>query len=39
MTCFYTQNRPFLRQKQLFPMVLADVFQDIFMKTQINHVK
>ena len=36
---FHTQNRSSLRQKQLFSMVLADVFQDILIKTQISHVK
>ena len=39
MAHFYTQNRSFLRQKQLFPMVLADFFQDIFIKTQFSQVK
>ena len=36
---FHAQNRSSLRQKQLFSMVLAGAFQDIFIKTQISRVK
>ena len=38
MTHFRTQKSSFLRQKELLPMVLADFFHDIIMKTQISQV-